>query len=42
MIRAVERNKAQALIGRTELLAVYLKRFAPGLLRRIMRRAAVT
>ena len=42
MVRAVERNKAQALIGRTELLAVYLKRFAPGLLRRIMRRAAVT
>ena len=42
MIRAVERNKAQALVGRTELLAVYLKRFAPGLLRRIMRRAAVT
>mgnify|MGYP001181147128 FL=1 len=42
MIRAVERNKAQALIGRTELLAVYLKRLSPGLLRRIMRRAAVT
>jgi len=42
MIRAVERNKAQVLIGRFEIIGAYLKRFAPGLMRRIVRKAAVT
>ncbi len=42
MVKAVERNKAEVLIGRYEILAAYFKRFAPGLLRRIVRRAAVT
>ena len=42
MIRAVERNKAQVLIGRFELVGAYLNRFAPGLMRRIVRKAAVT
>ena len=42
MLKAVERNKAEVLIGRYEILAAYFKRFAPGLLRRIVRRAAVT
>ncbi len=41
MIRAVGRKKHQVLIGRTELLAAYLKRFAPRLLRIIVRKAAV-
>ncbi|HCL45840.1 MAG TPA: short chain dehydrogenase [Flavobacteriales bacterium] len=42
MLKAVERNKAEVLIGRYEILAAYFKRFAPGLLRRIVRRTAVT
>ena len=42
MIRAVERNKAQVLIGRFELVGAYLNRSAPGLMRRIVRKAAVT
>ena len=42
MVKAVERNKAEVLIGRCEILAAYFKRFAPGLLRRIVRRTAVT
>jgi short-subunit dehydrogenase len=41
MIRAVGRKKHQVLIGRTELIAAYLKRFAPRLLRIIVRKAAV-
>ena len=42
MIHAVERKKPEVLIGKTERLAAYLKRFSPGLLRRIVRRTAVT
>ncbi len=42
MIRAVERRKAEVLIGRFEIVGAYLKRFAPGLMRRIVRKAAVT
>ena len=42
MVKAVERNKAEVLIGRYEILAAYLKRLSPALLRRIVRRAAVT
>ena len=42
MIRAVERRKPQVLIGRFEIVGAYLKRFAPGLMRRIVRKAAVT
>jgi len=42
MIRAVEKRKAQVLIGRFEVVGAYLKRFAPGLMRRIVRKAAVT
>ncbi len=36
------RNKAEVLIGRYEILAAYIKRLSPALLRRIVRRAAVT
>lgn len=42
MVRAVERRKAEVLIGRFEIVGAYLKRFAPGLMRRIVRKAAVT
>lgn len=42
MVKAVERNKAEVLIGRYEILAAYIKRLSPALLRRIVRRAAVT
>ena len=42
MVKAVERNKADVLIGRYEILAAYIKRLSPALLRRIVRRAAVT
>ena len=42
LIRAVERRKPQVLIGRFEIVGAYLKRFAPGLMRRIVRKAAVT
>jgi short-subunit dehydrogenase len=42
MIRAVERRKPQVLIGRFEIVGAYLNRFAPNLLRRIVRKAAVT
>ena len=38
----MERNKAEVLIGRYEILAAYFKRLSPALLRRIVRRAAVT
>ena len=42
MIIAVERDKAEVLIGRYEILAAYIKRLSPALLRRIVRRATVT
>jgi dehydrogenase/reductase SDR family member 7B len=42
IIEAVERKKDEVCIGGKEVMAVYLKRFAPGLLNRIMRKAKVT
>jgi short-subunit dehydrogenase len=42
MVRAVERNRAVVLIGRYEILGAYLHRFFPGMLRRMIRKAAVT
>lgn len=42
MIKAVERRKSQVLIGRFEIVGAYISRFAPGLMRRIVRNAAVT
>jgi len=42
MVRAVERDRALVLIGRSERLGAYLHRFFPGLLRRMIRTAAVT
>lgn len=40
--KGVRKNKPEIYIGRTEILAIYIKRFFPGLLRRIVRKAAVT
>jgi dehydrogenase/reductase SDR family member 7B len=42
IIEAVKGRKDEVYIGGKEVLAVYLKRFAPGLLNRIMRKAKVT
>lgn len=42
LIRAVERRKAIVLIGKSEILGAYLARFFPGILRRVVRKAAVT
>jgi short-subunit dehydrogenase len=41
IIRAVNRNKHQVLIGRSEIIAAYLARFFPRLLRIIVRKTAV-
>lgn len=40
-VRAIERGKEEVYIGGREVMAVYLKRFVPGLLSRILRTAKV-
>ena len=42
LAKAVDRKKSEVYIGRTEIIAIYLKRFFPNLLRRIIRKTAVT
>ena len=42
LVKGVEKRKPEIFIGKSELIAIYLKKFFPGLLRRIMRRVAVT
>ena len=42
LAKAVDRKKPEVYIGRTEIIAIYLKRFFPNLLRRIIRKTAVT
>ena len=42
MLRGIDRNRAQVTPGKKEVLGCWLARFAPNLLRRIARRAAVT
>ncbi len=42
IISAIENGKMETLIGGKETLAVYIKRFFPGLLHSIVRKAAVT
>lgn len=42
ILRAAERDREEVLIGGKERLAVYLKRFLPGLFSRIIRKARVT
>ncbi len=42
IIAAVEKGKSEVYIGGKELMGVYIKRFAPGLFDRIIRKARVT
>ncbi len=42
IVRAIEREKDEVYFGGKEAMAVYLKRFWPGLFNRIIRRAKVT
>jgi short-subunit dehydrogenase len=42
IFKAVSKKKPLTLVGRSEILAVYIQRFFPSLLRIIMRKAAVT
>lgn len=42
IVRAVERERDEVLVGGKERFAVHLGRLAPGLLRRVVRRARVT
>ena len=42
IVRAVERDREEVLIGGKERYAVYLKRFLPGLFSRIIRKVRVT
>ena len=42
LYKGVRKKKALILIGRSEILAVYVGRFFPGLLRRIIRKTSVT
>lgn len=41
-IKAIRKEKEEVYLGKKELLGVYLKRFAPGLLSRLLRKAKVT
>jgi dehydrogenase/reductase SDR family member 7B len=42
MAKAMRKQKAEVYIGRKEILAIYLKRYFPGILRRIVRKVKVT
>ena len=42
IIKALEHEKEEVLIGKTEALAVYVKRFFPSLFSKVLRRAKVT
>jgi len=42
ILKGIKRNKALVTPGKKEVLGYWLSRFAPGLLRRIARRAKVT
>lgn len=42
MAKAIRKRKAEVYIGKKEILAIYLKRYFPWLLRRIVRKAKVT
>ena len=42
LAKAVDRKKPEVYIGRTEIIAIYVKRFFPNLFRRIIRKTAVT
>ena len=42
LVKGVEKRKPEIFIGKSELIAICLKKFFPGILRRIMRKVAVT
>jgi short-subunit dehydrogenase len=42
IVRAAGKNKPEVLIGNKEILAVYLKRFVPGIFRKIIRKQKAT
>ncbi|NQX90893.1 MAG: SDR family oxidoreductase [Flavobacteriales bacterium] len=42
MLKAISKKKAEVYIGRKEIMGVYLKRFFPGILRKVVRKAKVT
>ena len=42
LVKGVEKRKPEIFIGKSELIAIYLKRFFPGILRIIIRKVAVT
>ncbi|MCH2198603.1 MAG: SDR family oxidoreductase [Flavobacteriales bacterium] len=42
MAKAISKRKPEIYVGKKEILAIYLKRWMPGVLRRIIRKAAVT
>jgi short-subunit dehydrogenase len=42
IVKATDQRKPEVYIGKKEILGVYLKRFFPGLLRRVIRKSNVT
>ena len=42
IVRAINKRKPEVLIGGKELIMVYLKRFCPGLTRRLVRKVSAT
>ena len=42
ILRSIEKNKAEVYIGGKEILGIYLKRFVPGILNMIIKKAKVT
>jgi dehydrogenase/reductase SDR family member 7B len=42
LVKGVEKRKPEIFIGKSELIAIYLKRFFPGIFRIIIRKVAVT
>ncbi len=42
ILRAIEQNEDEILVGGTEVLGVYLNRFVPGLYKKIIRRRKIT
>ncbi len=42
MVKAIQKEKREVYIGKREVMGIYLKRFFPGLLHRVVKRSAVT
>ena len=41
-VSGIEREREEVYIGRSEILAIYLKRWVPGIFSRILRKVKVT